>query len=119
MLDINQVIKTVNSIISKSSDKHISGLTTTNQIKPSYNHNFKGTPKVCKMNLEICKSFYKEIAQEKNTERVCPFGFTVAKKTFDISTKYNKISIFSIINYKKNEKAYCEYFAAQKILAKG
>jgi signal transduction histidine kinase len=118
MLDINQVIKTVNSIITKSSDNHISGLTTTTQIKPAYNHNFKGTPKVCKMNLEICKAFYKEISKEKSTEKICPFGFTVAKKTFDISTKYNKISIFSLINFKKNERSYSELNGLPKELKK-
>lgn len=118
MLDINQVIKTTNAIITKSSDQYISGLTTTNQIKPSYNHNSKGTPKVCKMNLEICKDFYKRIAQEKNIERVCPFGFTVAKKTFDISTKYNKISIFSLINYKENQNAFSELKGLPKELKK-
>lgn len=118
MLNINQVIKTVNSIVTKSSDKYISGLTTINQIKPSYNHNLKGTPKVCKMNLEICKTFYKEIAHEKNTTKVCPFGFTVAKKVFDISTKYNKITIFSLLNYTKNEKSYSELNGLPKELKK-
>lgn len=108
MLDITQVIKTVNVIITKSSDKFISGLTTTSQIKPAYNHNLKGTPKVCKLNLQCCSDFYKSHAHEKNAERICPIGFTVSKKSFDISTKYNKISIFSIVKYEKNETKYSE-----------
>lgn len=105
MLDISQVIKTVNTIITKSSEFYISGLTTTNQLKPSYNHNFKGAPRVCKLNLNICKDFYKEIENDKNVEKFCPFGFMIAKKTFDISTNYNKISIYSLIDYTKNDKA--------------
>lgn len=117
MLDITQVIKTVNAIITKSSDKYISGLTTTSQIKPTYN-NSKGTPKVCKLNLKCCSDFYKSLAQEKNSERICPFGFKVSKKSFDISTKYNKISIFSIVKYDKIETKYSELNDLPKHLKK-
>jgi signal transduction histidine kinase len=118
MLNISQVIKTVNSIITKSSDQYISGLTTGNQIKPAYNNNFRGTPKVCKMNLGVCKAFYNEIASEKVTEKLCPFGFLVTKRSFDISTNYNKITIFSIIAYKRNEIAFLELKGLPKQLKK-
>lgn len=118
MLDINQVIKTANSIITKSADKHISGLTTGDQVKPTYNNNLKGTPKVCKMNLTLCKAFYKEIAAEKITEKICPFGFLVAKKTFDISTKYNKITIFSILSYTRQASTYATLNGLPKELKK-
>ena len=118
MLDINKVIKTTNSIISKSSDTFVSGITTIDQKKPAYNLNFKGTPKVCRLNIDICKKFYSEFESDKNGEKTCPFGFTVAKKTFDIPTKYKRLSIFSIIGYEINTSNYSEFNTLPKELKK-
>ena len=99
MLDITNILKTVNTVISRQSGSFYSGITIMNQYKPTYNHNNDSTIKNCKLNLEICKRFYQEIDQLKSAEKVCPFGMTVCKKTFDISTKQSKVCIFSIVEY--------------------
>lgn len=106
MLNINQVIKAVNAVITKSSDKHVSGLATSRQIKPQYNHSVNGTPKLCRLNLEECKEFYKTNEQNESYECECPFGFTVAKNTFKTPASDNRISIYSLLKYKDNGRAH-------------
>jgi signal transduction histidine kinase len=87
----------------------MSAITIMDQYKPAYNHNHFNTLKVCKLNLNICKEFYKGIYSSKSAEKICPFGFTVCKKTFDISTKQNKISIYSIVEYSADSSNYDQF----------
>lgn len=98
MIDAKDLIRTINSVISKNSDKYICGLSTGNNGKPFYNNGIS-SPKVCKMGLEGCKSFYNSIESEKLIEMKCPSGFTVAKKTFDTTTKYQTLALYSILSF--------------------
>ena len=98
MLNIQEVIKTVNTVINKYSKNYYSSVMVKGGHKPHYNNGLN-TPKVCSLNLDICKKFYEDSSQKDLWERKCPFGFTVARKAFDTSSSHGKISSFSIVSY--------------------
>lgn len=61
MIDEKYIVKTVNAVISKNSDNHISSLVLGNTGKPHYNNGIN-IPKICGMGLPICKDFYNSVA---------------------------------------------------------
>lgn len=100
MLNTQEVINTVNALISKNTSNGYCSIVVDGQIKPHYNNGVR-QPNVCSLKLDVCTSFYQEMAKEDVCEKVCPFGFTVCKKTFNTSSNYNDISAFSIVDYHK------------------
>lgn len=98
MLNIKEVIKVVNTVIIKNSKEFQSSITIKDVEKPQYNAGLNQF-KVCSLNHISCKEFYKNSPKRDLWERQCPFGFTVTKKSFNTSTSYEKISIFSVINH--------------------
>ncbi|MEQ8547130.1 MAG: HAMP domain-containing sensor histidine kinase [Cyclobacteriaceae bacterium] len=103
MLNIEEVINTVNAVISRKSKNHYSSVMVRGGNKPNYNNGLN-TPKVCSLNLDVCKRFYKESPSRNLWERKCPFGYKVASKAFDTSSSHGKISIFTIVSYERIDK---------------
>lgn len=104
MINTKEVIKTVNSIISKNKKKYFNSVISHNQLKPNYNNGLNQIL-VCSLKLNTCVEFYGKMSDKKLCERKCPFGFLVCKKSFDTSSNYENISIFSIISYSYNKNA--------------
>jgi len=100
MINVNEVIQTVNAVINKKSKEQISSVTIKDTEKPQYNNGIN-QPKVCSLNHPLCKEFYRNSPKREIWERKCPFGFTVSKKSFKTSTSYGNISTFSILDYQK------------------
>src|SRR5688572_13133907 len=101
MLNISQVIKTVVMALKYSPPYFVGGITTEDHYKPLYNQSAGAAPKICKLNHEACKRFYKDVEAASFVEKRCPFGFTVSKRSFEISTRLKQISLFSLTKYSK------------------
>lgn len=100
MLNIKEVIRSVNATISKSSNKYFSSVVVKGTSKPNYN-NGTNPPKICSLNHDLCKQFYLKNAEKDIWENTCPFGFTVSKKSFNTASNYGRISIFSLVDFLK------------------
>lgn len=100
MINVNEVIRTVNAVINKNSKKHIASVTIKDTEKPQYNNGIN-QPKVCSLNHQLCKEFYSNSPKSEFWEKKCPFGFTISKKSFNTSTNYGNISTFTILDYEK------------------
>jgi len=100
MINIKNVIKTVNLAINKNSTNFYTSVVVKNTDKPNYNNGIK-QPIICSINHSHCKEFYSENSDIDIWKKKCPFGFTVSKKSFNTSTNYGVISTFSILSYDK------------------
>jgi signal transduction histidine kinase len=98
MLNPKDLIKVINLVTSKGENNHYCGITYRMQPKPLY-RNGNNNLKVCGMNLQCCKQFYKTFEASQDNIAVCPFGMKVQKKTFETSTTYKNITLYSIIGF--------------------
>lgn len=102
MINTKEVIRTVNTVLKRNSDKYLNSIALQNQDKSCFLEPAK--PIICSFKLSICEDFYKSISNKNYVKKVCPFGFTICKRKFVTATNYKTISVFSIIDFSYNPK---------------
>lgn len=105
-MTIQDIIKVMSVTLKHLNSESVTGILYGSNKIPSYSSMCKKCPEICKLNLDICQKFYSEFEKEDISDRFCPFGFKITKKTPKYQYESNKISIYSINGFDKRKAYY-------------
>lgn len=96
------IIRVLGSVIAREKD-FLSGILNTYNKIPNYSSSCKKCAKICTLNIEECKKFYKEFETSSESDRYCPFGFLVKKSQIEGYSSNETLSIYTLTDFDESK----------------